>query len=190
MRASDGVVHVRARVVSEERVRREDETELVGVEVNAVCEQRAVVERAGMCESGHDASSVARHRVALVDGVFGRVDVEPDLERPRDVRALFERLVGKGEGRVRADEGAGERAASRAACGQRTGGSRPGPRSLARTRRGRTSRSRGSIGYRARRAPVRSRPASRRSRSARRGGRRGSWFPREAPPSPRRARRL
>jgi hypothetical protein len=69
--------------VREECIRGEHEPELVGVEVNAVREQRAVVERARLRESRVDAPVVAGDRVALVDGIFGSVDVEPDLERPR-----------------------------------------------------------------------------------------------------------
>ena len=63
-----------------------DERDLVVVEVDAVREQRALVERAGAVEAVGDAVAVAGDRVALVGPVLGGVDVEADAEVARPPR--------------------------------------------------------------------------------------------------------
>ena len=57
-----------------------DEADLVVVEVDAVREQRALVERAGAVEAVGDAVAAAGDRVALVGPVLGGVDVEADAD--------------------------------------------------------------------------------------------------------------
>ncbi len=110
----DRVVHVRARVVGDRRVRRVDERDLVVVEVDAVREQRAVVEGSRVREPGGDTCPMEHDRVALVDGVLGRVDVQTDLEVPRGEGARGERVVGERERGVRSDQGTRQRQLVRA----------------------------------------------------------------------------
>ena len=71
----------RALCATEARAARH-ELDLGVVEVDAVGEQRALVERARAREPRDDAQAVARERVALVGGVLGRVDVQAGAELP------------------------------------------------------------------------------------------------------------
>ncbi len=57
-----------------------DEDDLVVVEVDAVRQERALVEGAGALQPVGDAMAAAGDRVALVGSVLGGVDVETDAE--------------------------------------------------------------------------------------------------------------
>ena len=115
---------------------------LVVVEVHAVREQRALVERARAVEPLGDADAAARDRVALVDAVLGGVDVQPDAELGGGSGAGGERLVGERERRVRADEPARERRPLVAHAREEAPVLRDARRARAPARRGRSSRSR------------------------------------------------
>ena len=79
------------------------------VEMDAVREQRPLVERPRAGEPLDDASPVPGERVALVGAVLGGVDVETGRELVRRAGAGGERLVAERERGVRADEAARER---------------------------------------------------------------------------------
>ena len=107
--AADRVVHVRARVVRDGRVRLGDDGRLALVEVHAVREQRPLVERARAAQPLDDAHAGAGDAVALVDPVLRRVDVETDPELRCGAGACGERLVAERERCMRADEPARQR---------------------------------------------------------------------------------
>ena len=86
-----------------------DERDLVVVEVDAVGEQRPLVERACAREPLGHAQPVPGLGVALVGAVLGGVDVEADPEVGGGRGARLERLVREREGGVRADHPARER---------------------------------------------------------------------------------
>ena len=98
--AADGVVHVRARVVRQPGIGRGDEPRLALVEMDAVREQRAVVEAAELHEP--------LDRVD-VDRVLGRVHVQADPEVGGDLDAAVQGLLRERERRVGADQAPGER---------------------------------------------------------------------------------
>ena len=100
VRPADGVVHVRAGVVRQPGTGPGDECGLVLVEVDAVREQRALVEPVVGREPLHGVD---------VDRVLRRVHMEADAELGCDLDAGAQRLVRERERRVRADEAAGER---------------------------------------------------------------------------------
>ena len=106
---ADRVVHVRPRVVHERGTGGVDEADLVVVQVDAVREKGALVERTGAVEAVGDAVPAAGNRVTLVGPVLGDVDVEADAEGVGRLAAGGERLVGERERGVGADHPARER---------------------------------------------------------------------------------
>ncbi len=88
-----------------------DEVDLVVVEVDAVREERALVQRTGPLQPCGDAMPAAGDRVDLVGEVLGHVDVQADAVRLGRLAAGGERLVGERERGVSADHAARERAA-------------------------------------------------------------------------------
>ncbi len=85
-----------------------DQADLLVVQVDAVRQERALVQCAGPLEPVDDAVAAAGDRVTLVRTVLGGVDVEPDAVVARCLAACRQRLVGERERGVRADHAAGE----------------------------------------------------------------------------------
>ncbi len=85
------------------------EADLVVVQVDAVREERALVERARAVEPRGDAEPAAGLGVAFVGRVFGSMDVEPDAVVARGLGACGEGVIRECERGVRPDHPPRER---------------------------------------------------------------------------------
>ncbi len=86
-----------------------DRGRLALVDVDAVGEQRVLGERPGRGQAVHHPGAEAGLGVALVGGVLGDMDVQADAGVPCRLDAGRQRLLGEGEGGVRANHAAGQR---------------------------------------------------------------------------------
>ena len=98
-------------VMDDGRARCPDDLHLLLVEVDAVCEERASVDRTGCGEPRGDPDAESRLGIRFVRPILGDVDVDPDTVPMGEIHAGRQRFLRQGERGMRADHAPSQRTA-------------------------------------------------------------------------------